>query len=135
MEILIGCGGAIIKDKKVLLTKRVASKHNYPNCWTFPAGRIEESDVDLAATAAREVQEEAGLEFIPKNKLGIYETKTKSSRFIGFIYLGEWSGEAKPLKSEVSEMKWFSYEETKELDMAFSYDKAIEDLFNNGLIE
>lgn len=135
IEMGIGCGGAIIKEKKILLTKRVSSKKNSPNCWTFPAGSLEKSDVTLAAAAAREVKEEVGIDFKPNKKLGFYESEKDGTRFIGFIFLGEWSGDVKPLETEVSEIGWFTYAETKKLDIAFCYDKAIDDLYESGLIK
>ena len=134
MKILIWCGGVIIKDKKLLLTKRVATKKNYPNCWTFPAGTLEDTDKTLADAAAREVKEEVNVDFVPTKKLGFYETNTEDSRILWFIYLWEWTGEIKPLNSEISDIRWFTYEEAKQLDLAFSYHETIQDLYDGGLI-
>lgn len=69
MELIIGAGAAILKDKKILLTKRVSSKKNFPNCWTFPAGRLESTDKSLEAAAIREIKEEINLDFVPEKKL------------------------------------------------------------------
>ena len=124
-----------MKDKKILLTQRIGTKKNYPNCWTFPAGTLEDNDITLEIAATREVKEEVDIVFIPNKKLGFYETNTKNTRFIGFIFLGEWSGDIKPLETEISEVAWFTYKETKNLEMAFSYNKAIDDLYKKKLIE
>lgn len=135
MKIAIGCGGAILKDKKILLTQRVSSKNNYPNCWTFPAGTLEESDITLESAAIREVKEEVNITFVPDKKLGFYETNTNDTRFIGFIFLGEWSGNIKALESEISNIGWFTYKQAAKLPMAFSYNKAIDDLYKKKLIK
>jgi len=135
MKIIIGCGGVILKDKKVLLTKRIDTKKNYPNHWTFPAGTPEDYDTTLEATAVREVKEEVNLDFKITKQLGFYETNIEEKKFIGFIFLGEWSGDIKTLETEISDIGWFTYEETKKLKMAFSYNKAIEDLYNQKLIK
>lgn len=135
MKIIIACGGAIIKDYKLLLTKRVGSKKRYPFCWTFPSGKLEESDKNLESTAIREVKEEVNLDFRPSRKLGYYETNTEEEIIIGFIFLGEWSGDLKAQESEISEIGWFSYQETKEIKLAFSYNETIEDLYKAGLIK
>ncbi|MDR0369153.1 MAG: NUDIX hydrolase [Candidatus Peribacteria bacterium] len=131
MKILIGCGGVILKDKKILLTKRVETKKNYPKHWTLPAGTLEETDPTLSAAAIREIKEEVNLDFTPTKKLGFYETTTDEYRIIGFVYLGDWKGEVKALETEISEIGRFTYEETKSLAIAFSYRETIEDL--NGL--
>ncbi len=95
---------------------------------------MKETDVSLAAAAAREVKEEVGLDFVPTEKFGFYETNTEEHRIIGFVYLGEWTGEVVPLASEVADVGWFGYGETKNLDLAFSYGETIDDLYERGLI-
>jgi len=134
MKPIIGVGAAILRDKKILLTKRVSSKKNFPNCWTFPAGRLKPTDKSLEAAAIREIKEEIDLDFVPEKKLNFYETQINNQRIIGIIFLGNWSGKLKFLESEISEVGWFAYKETKKLRLAFVYKEAIEDLHNLKLI-
>lgn len=133
-NIVIGCGGAIIKDSKLLLTKRVSSKGKYPDCWTFPAGRLETTDKSVEERAITEVKEEVNLDFVPTEKLGFYETRLDGQVILSLIYLGTYSGEVKHQEEEVSETGWFTYEEAKELEMAFAYAETIEDLHKKELI-
>lgn len=135
MKILILCGWVILKNKKLLLTKRISTKKNYPNCWTFPAETLEDSDISLEQASIREVKEELNIDFFPTKKFGFYETNIPETRIIWFIFLGEWTGEIKPLDSEISDIWWFTYSETKKLDIAFSYHETIEDLYKEELIE
>lgn len=134
MKILIWCWWAIMKDKKILLTKRVSSKKNYPNYWTFPAWTLEDTDSTLADAAIREVKEEVNLDFFPTEKLNFYETNLNDTRILWFIFLWEWKWELKFQESEISEMWWFSYEETKKLEIAYSYNETLKDLFDRWLI-
>jgi len=60
----------------------VATKKNFPNCWTFPAGTLEDTDKTLADAASREVKEEVNVDFIPTKKLGFYETNADDVRII-----------------------------------------------------
>ena len=134
MKIVMGAGAAIIKNKKLLLTKRVSTKKSFPNFWTFPAGGYEETDGLLENTAIREVKEEVGLNFKPAKKLNFYELQNEGCLGVSHVYLGEWSGEVIFQKEEISEAGWFTYEEAKSLDIAFAYREAIEDLHGLSLI-
>lgn len=135
MKILIGCWWAIIKDKKILLTKRVATKKNYPNYWTFPAWTLEDTDPSLASAATREIKEEVNLNFLPKEKLNFYETILNGTRIIWFVFLWEWDWELKFQESEISEIAWFTYNETLSVDIAYSYSETLKDLFDRWLID
>ncbi len=46
----------------VLLTKRTDHLHHHPGQISFPGGRKEDDDADIAATALRETAEETGLD-------------------------------------------------------------------------
>ncbi len=135
MNVLIGCWWAIIKDKKILLTKRVSTKRNYPNYWTFPAWTLEDTDLSLASAASREIKEEVNLNFQPKEKLNFYETILSDTRIIWFVFLWEWDWELSFQESEISEVSWFTYDETLSLDIAYSYNETLKDLFDRWLID
>jgi 8-oxo-dGTP diphosphatase len=49
----------VIAEDKILLIKR--GKEPYKDCWAFPGGRIEQTDVDILAAAKRELKEETNL--------------------------------------------------------------------------
>jgi ADP-ribose pyrophosphatase YjhB (NUDIX family) len=106
----------------------------YPNCWEFPSGGHESCDKTLEETAIREVREEVNLNFKPTSKLNFYETPLKTTLIVSHIFLGSWEGEPKYNEREISDMGWFTYEETKWLDIAFEYSGVIEDLRKLDLI-
>jgi len=111
------------------------SKETFSGYWTFPAGRIKSTDPSLEATAVREVKEETNLDFVPEKRFNFYESHGYGKRFISLIHLGTWTGEVKILRlEEVSQFGWFTYEETKTLDLAFAYREVIEDLHRLGLL-
>lgn len=134
MKVIIGVGAIILKNKNILLTKRVSNKKNFPNFWTIPAGRLESTDKFLEIGAIREVKEEVNLDFIPKKKFNFYETYINNQRIISIIFIGSYSGKLKFLKSEISKINWFTYKEAKKLKLAFAYKKTIEDLHDLKLI-
>ena len=53
---------------EVYLSRRPAHFRYYPGAFVFPGGRLDPDDKDIRATAAREVQEEIGIE-IDTNRL------------------------------------------------------------------
>ena len=125
---------AIIKNKKVLLIKRSDQVSLYPGRWTFPSGGIEETDRSIQDTVIREVKEEVGLTFAPTKKFGFYESVANGKRYFALVHLGEWSGEIKLQEKEAVEWRFFTYEETSSLDLAFKYREVIDDLFVAGLV-
>lgn len=134
-KIVIGAGGAIIQEKKVLLTRRVPNKDQFPNSWTLPAGRYDEKDELLKHTAVREIKEEVNLDFIPEGPLNFYECQNGEILNISHIFLGNWSGKIIMQRSEVSEFGWFSYQEIMGLKLAFAYNEAVDDLFKLKIIK
>ena len=130
----IAGSAAIIKDKKVLLLKRNTDRSLFPGHWTFASGGIEEFDSSVSETVIREVKEETGLIFAPIKKFGFYESISNNKRHFALVYLGDWEGEIVLETSESSDWKFYSYEDTKELPLAFAYREVLKDLFNAGLI-
>jgi len=131
----IASSAAIIDNHKLLLLKRASNASTFPDHWTFPSGGIEETDASIKDTVIREVKEEVNLDFTPTKKLSFYESFTNGKRYIALVHLGEWTGEIKLQEEEVSERKFFTYEETKSLELAFAYREVIDDLYTAGLIK
>lgn len=133
--IVVAAGAVILKDKKILLTKRSSTKKLFPDYWCCPAGVFEDSDDSLEQTCIREVKEEVGLDFKPYAKLNFYETILEKSIGVSHMYLGEWSGDVACNESEVSDFGWFTYDDAMKLDLAFKFRDVIMDLFDNKLID
>ena len=127
---MVKTGSAIIiENKKILLLKRSTYTDKFPLCWTIPGGREEKGETS-EEIVIREVFEETNLIF-KLTKLydhGFFEDR-EYHRF-----LGEFSGEIK-ISDESLDWGRFSYEDSKKLDMAFNYDKIIERLYEEKLIE
>jgi 8-oxo-dGTP diphosphatase len=51
-------------DGKILLLKRASHEKVYPNCFTFPGGKVEGNDT-ISETLVKEVREECGLVLRP----------------------------------------------------------------------
>lgn len=116
----------IINEKKThtLLQKRCADKKLYPNTWDIAVGGHISFKEDALISAKREIEEELG---ITTNNLNIEYLKTVkeslnnngiiSNEFVSIfiIYKDLDINKLKLQKEEVSEAKWFNYEELENL--------------------
>lgn len=82
----------VIRDDKlqVLLTQRALHLRHHPGQISFPGGRFEHSDHNLATTALRETQEEIGIGANLINiigQMGHYQTVSNYivTPFVGFV--------------------------------------------------
>lgn len=131
-----GVVGAIIeKDGKFLLVKE--KKELAKDKWNHPAGWIdlEENIIDAVK---REVKEETGFDFEPKNILGIYVLVKQElddlHHAIKIIFTGNINEkQGKYMPDEISETKWFSPEEIEAMDSNTLRDKDIKTMIKDYL--
>lgn len=121
---------AIIRDKKVLLVKRIKSAQFFPEHWAFPGGRAESGE-SPGETVIREVKEETNLDFIPSQIFmkGRYHDRQM------FRFTGEWSGNIELQEEELTDYGWFTCNEALKLKLAFDYENVIGTLCKMHLIE
>ncbi len=129
----IAGSAVILQDKKILLLQRSFNSKNAPGKWTFPAGGIEESDESLEFCVIREVKEETNLDFVVTSKFKFYDGILNGKRYFSLVHLGNASGDLK-IDFESENAKYFSYAETIDLEIAFSYREVLDDLHRDGII-
>ena len=104
------CGCIIVKDNKVLLIR-----HNKGH-WGFPKGHMEDGETEVQ-TAIREVKEETGLDVkIDEDKRLVEEYITDKGRYKQVVYYEAVivSGSITIQEEELSDARWFDFEEAKE---------------------
>ena len=107
MEIIVG--GLIEKDGKFLLVQE-AKKKCYGK-WNIPAGHLDNNET-IFEGAIREVFEETGFEIEITGILQIGNKKFIDRKFVLMIFSSAIiSGEISYDKSEILDVKWFTYEE------------------------
>lgn len=132
-----GVVGAILeKDGKFLLVQEI--KPAVKGMWNQPAGWLEVGENPIEAVK-REVKEETGFDFEPKNILGIYSlSKTRNEaghHGVKIIFLGKISDEqGKHWEDEISEVKWFTPEEIENMDLATLRDLDIKKMIKDYLV-
>jgi 8-oxo-dGTP diphosphatase len=122
---------AIIFDNpntKVLLNKRVSKSFN--GMWGLISGMIEEGET-VKDALKREALEEIGVDieiinFTGKyyDKIGRHPTKT----VICLPHICKIINETPKAISECSDVRWFTAEELKDMDLAFDHKQMLEDI-------
>lgn len=104
-KIIIASGPVIVEKKKVLL-----NKHGDTPFWKFCGGRVEDFDLNLEETAAREAKEEMGIdiEITDHEPFITHTTKETPEGKIDVIlvhYQAKRIGDIKP-GADIKEWKW-----------------------------
>jgi mutator protein MutT len=100
--------GLILRDGRLLLTKRPEGKH-LAGFWEFPGGKQEEKET-LEACLEREIKEELGMEVhAEKHLLTIDHDYEGQSISLHLFECDEVRGDPKPLESP--EIRWVLPEE------------------------
>lgn len=126
-----GVVGAILeKDGRILLVKE--AKTSAKGKWSHPAGWIEVGENPVEAVK-REVKEETGFEFEPRNVLGVYSLfKSEADAThhgIKLIYIGTISdNKVAELADDILETNWFTPEEIARMDLKTLRDLDIKQM-------
>lgn len=136
MKYSVLVNAVIIKDNKVLISKRSANEKHQAGKWTIPGGKMEEEGVVFNAiekTAEREVLEETGLEVVCEK---VFMNNTFTHNEDGYSVLAiitkckHINGEAKPLE-DTDEIRWVDPRELDDYDFSPNICKYIKEAFNS----
>ena len=120
MEKEKSCGAIVInKNNKILLV------HHNAGHWDFPKGHIENRETE-EQTAIREVKEETNIDIIINNKYRYttsYSPKENVMKEVVYFLAQNIDEDKKPQLEEVSEVKWFTFEEAMN---AITYENSKE---------
>jgi len=106
---------------RTLLQKRAPTMTLFPNCWDISAGGHVDSGMTYEEAARAELAEELNLHDVPLTRVGkYYVEEVMPDERIGNIFFTVFRARLvetphKLGKDEVSEVKWFTPEELREL--------------------
>ena len=108
---------------RILLTRR--GYPPYKGQWCLPGGHID--PFEAARTAViREVKEEVGLDF-EALFFGYFDEiiPDKDIHAVVLLFDGSVKGEPKPQPGEVTEIGWFTLEESMSMELAFHHNQIL----------
>lgn len=102
------------KDNKILMVQE--NKIGKKGKWNMPAGKLEKNET-LIDAAIRETKEETNLDVQINGLIAIQESITEMGQLIIFYFKGEYiSGEISFNQEEISDVKWMTEKEIKDMD-------------------
>jgi len=113
----------LLRQGSVLLARRSPHRKAYPGLWSFPGGHVEAGET-LEQALTREASEEVNVAPVTYRAVArIADPNTTSEPITYHMYaVREWRGQLGINNDEHTELRWFTFEEAKELP-----DLALED--------
>jgi 8-oxo-dGTP diphosphatase len=116
---VVGVGGVVVRDRRVLLARR--GKEPLYGRWTVPGGTVELGET-LEEAVVREMEEETGLRVEPVEVLAVFDRIDRDGERVRYHYVivdyrCRWrSGEARAA-SDALEVAWVADEELPHYDL------------------
>jgi len=126
---ILAVDGIILKDDKVLLTKREI--YPFQGYWVLPGGHVEYGE-KVEEAIKREMKEELGVSVKIKKLVGVYSEPKRDPRYHSVsvvFFLGKGKGKIR-LSHEASEFKYFSLNNLPK-KIGFDHRKILNDFKRN----
>lgn len=132
-ELLVGANAAVFDagGDRILLTRRSDNGR-----WCLPGGRTDPGE-SLSETCERELWEETGIRAAVQRLVGLYSSPDAVVRYrdgstyqvIAAVFEVKVISGEPSLKSEVTELGWFTRDEALSMDLVELYPQRIADAF------
>lgn len=134
---IICAAGIIVKDGKMLMTKRRDIRPEFNDKWEFPGGGVENGET-VIQTMHNELLEEAGFkvhvqEQLPDIVTTVVNNDAYQVHLLMYICTIK-SGKIKLAPSESSDYDWFTFNEALEMDMLPLNKKLIQTKANKKIL-
>jgi len=113
----VGVAAILIRDRKVLLGRRIGS---FSGTWCIPCGYVEYTE-DVRDALVREMKEETGLDFELGYIFAVQSNFHNPAQYtVGFWFLVQAEGDLIPL-DDLDQVDFFSYEELESSNMVLAF--------------
>lgn len=134
---IICAAGIVIKDGKMLMTKRRDHRPDFNDKWEFPGGGVEDG-ATFIETVRDEVLEESGFKVKVEEQLpDILTSLVKKEHYQVHLFMcicSIVSGKIKIAEAESSDYGWFTYKEALKMDMLPLNKKLIQSKNNKKIL-
>lgn len=140
LQQVICAAGIIVKDRKMLMTKRRDLRPAFNNKWEFPGGGVENGE-SFDETLGREVREETGykiqkIEQLPDIFTVIASNKKEEYQVHLFMSVCKIkSGKFKTADAETCGHGWFTYKEALKMNMLPLNKRVIQSKENKKILK
>ncbi len=137
---VVCAGSIIVKDRKILMTKRRDLRPEFNNKWEFPGGGVENGE-SFDETMVREVEEETGYKVKKIEQLpdiftaSAINNKENYQVHLVFSVCTIKSGKFKTADAETSGHGWFTYKEALKMDLLPLNRKVIQSTANKKILK
>ncbi len=137
---VICAAGIIVKDRKMLMTKRRDLRPAFNNKWEFPGGGVENGE-SFDETLHREVKEETGykiqkIEQLPDIFTVTVDNKKENYQVHLFMSICKIkSGKFNPADAETCGHGWFTYKEALKMNMLPLNKRVIQSPANKKILK
>jgi len=128
------------KTKQILLAKRSDNSDAFPSMWSLPGGFLDVGTETVRQCASREIMEECNLVVDPNDWtiLGIDDKPGYDPRYTQVVNICYGLSVRDVLNDinnmapndDVQELKWVSFEDAKNMELAFNHNAIIEMAIN-----
>lgn len=118
----------IIRDKRILLTKRSNYTKNYPHYWTIPGGKWELWETPHQIVC-REIKEELWVELTSVELFFHEKIEVNGEPWSVNRFICDYEWKLSMQEEEIDWYAWYTFQEVQDLKIAFNHADVIQRAF------